>query len=118
MRRARTWNRSTSDGGTSGCGSLLSCLLMTKRCSNCRKEYWARWRNEPVELCPECRIGAIVCEKCGELVRGLTDPHQLHLFPDYTPRLPSRVEKPTLEERYWSLRAKASQATRRRYPFC
>lgn len=89
-----------------------------KRCSNCRKEYFARWRNEPVELCPECRVAALFCTSCGGVVRAPADPEQLHLFPFVVERPPSRVETPTVEERYWSLRAKASQAERRRYPYC
>ncbi|MGH9884109.1 MAG: hypothetical protein ACREBE_01170 [bacterium] len=71
-----------------------------------------------MELCPECRIGAVVCMSCAALVQAPADPAQMQLFPAFVERVPTRPERPTLEERYWSLRAKASQAERRRYPYC
>ncbi len=91
---------------------------MQKRCSNCEKEYWARWRNEPVTLCPECRVTAALCTRCGEATRPPIDHAQTEMFPLIVWRAPSRIDSPTTEERYWSLRAKASQATRRKYPYC
>jgi len=91
---------------------------MVKRCKNCNAEYWARWGNEPVTLCPDCRARAVLCDECGVAVIWPADPDQLELFPMLVFRPLSRVETPTAEERYWSLRAKASQAMRRRYPYC
>lgn len=87
---------------------------MQKKCTSCGDIYFARWRNEPVTLCPECRIGVVVCKRCGDLLHPPGDPCQLLLFP-----LPiERGRSATWElEEYTSLRAKASQATRRKYPY-
>lgn len=108
--------RSTSVAGACFIDSRGS-VIVQKRCTNCRKEYFARWRNEPVELCPDCRVGALLCPTCSAVTRSPADPDQLPLFPGYYVPPPSRIESPSVEERYWSLRAKASQAERRRYPY-
>lgn len=115
MRRASTWTRSTSEGG--GSCRLFRSLAMIKTCTCCKTEYYAKWRNEPVTLCPACRAAAVLCDQCGAQLRAPSDPAQLPLFPALVVRAPSRLETPTVEERYWSLRAKASQATRRKYPY-
>lgn len=90
---------------------------MLKICRSCSGEYFAKWRNEPVTLCPDCRADAVLCSRCAELVRAPRDVDQLELFPQIVWRKPSRVDAPTTEERYWSLRHKASQATQRKYPY-
>jgi hypothetical protein len=92
--------------------------IVQKTCSQCKAPYWTRWRNEPVSLCPDCRAAAVICPTCAKMLRPPPDPDQGEIFPRIVWRPLSRVESPTIEERYWSLRAKASQATRRRYPFC
>lgn len=88
---------------------------MEKSCKGCGEVYWARWRNEPVELCPDCRIGVQVCERCAALDVPLNDPTQLVLFP--LPPRRSRLESPDETEKYYSLRAQATRAERLANPF-
>lgn len=89
---------------------------MLKRCTNCGGDYYARWRNEPVTLCPECKAGLNVCARCGALDRSPPDPHQLTLFPAlFGKRRPVEQE---LVDYYYTLREQASQAARRRDPYC
>lgn len=90
---------------------------MLKRCTNCDSEYYARWRNEPVTLCPECKAGLTVCSRCGALDREPNDPNQLALFPAlFGPR--RGVVEQELEDFYYTLRERASKAERRRDPYC
>jgi hypothetical protein len=95
---------------------------MEKRCRNCTRPYFARWRNEAVELCGNCRASAVLCEHCQSMIRPPRDLAQLSLLnADVEIRILQdgyHHPPPPMEDRYWSLRAKASQATRRKYPYC
>lgn len=87
---------------------------MLKVCTNCDGEYYARWRNEPTTLCPDCRADTIVCDTCRAIVKPPVDAAQLSLWPALGP--PRRRFEP-VREPHFSHGRMASQAEKRKYPY-
>jgi hypothetical protein len=84
---------------------------MLKVCTNCAAEYFARWRNEPVTLCVECRADVVLCAACEAIVRAPIDAAQLTLWPMGSARSP-RPSEP-----HFSHGVSATQAQKRRSPY-
>lgn len=93
---------------------------MVKTCEGCGVAFYGRWRNDPA-ICPICSELALCCPRCQQTPppRDSHDPRQLPLpFDQLLPLPPLRVPDDPIDDRYVSFRYKASQATRRKYPYC
>lgn len=90
---------------------------MRKVCTNCAAVYWARWRNEPVTLCADCRDDVVLCAACGAVQRPPIDARQLTLFPllHGAPRAPA--DAGASSEHYAAPPRVASQQAKRKYPY-
>jgi hypothetical protein len=88
---------------------------MLKVCTNCHGEYFARWRNEPTTLCPECRSDVVLCAACRAMIQAPIDAAQLALWPGFV----IRRRKLELGDRepHFSHGRVATQAERRRSPY-
>jgi hypothetical protein len=92
-----------------------------KVCTNCRTSYWARWRNEPHTLCPECLHASQLCAECFAVRGRLPDPTQLELWviEPIDPRTVWNWPKPTFPDDHFMTYTKqrASNSERKRYPY-
>ncbi len=68
-----------------------------------------------MELCGECKTGALLCSSCGVQVQPPADPTQLEIFPQMPRVKPARVDTPSPEERYWVMRHQGSGGPQKNY---